>query len=113
LLRKSSNVLLAFVIGQLLALQASNRLRGAIGLAAILWLGFPFTLLSGSVPWQNVPLELGFIHCGDWLIKILLLPLTLWFINWNAEMRVNQSAVRAVQGNRIDTAAEREFRWHK
>jgi hypothetical protein len=71
------NVLLAFVIGQLLASQASNRLRGAIGLAAILWLGFPFTLLSGSVLWQNVPLELAFIHFGDWLIKILLMTLTL------------------------------------
>jgi hypothetical protein len=47
------NVLLAFAIGKLLALQASNRLSGAIGLAAILWLGFPFTLLSGSVLWKN------------------------------------------------------------
>ena len=71
------NVLLAFAIGQLLALQASNRLRGAIGLAALLWIGFPFMLLSGSVLWQDVPQELGSIHCGDWLIKILLTPLTL------------------------------------
>jgi Protein of unknown function (DUF1761) len=71
------NVLPAFAIGQLLALQASNRLRGAIGLAALLWIGFPFMLLSGSVLWQDVPQELGSIHCGDWLIKILLTPLTL------------------------------------
>jgi hypothetical protein len=62
---------------------------------------------------EKLPLELGFIHCGDWPIKILLMPLTLWFINRNAEMRVNQSAVQAVRGNRIDTAVEREFRWHK
>ena len=92
------NLLLAFVISGLLARQEANRLRAALGLAAILWLGFPFTLLSGSVLWQNVPTELGLIHCGDWLLKILLMTLTLWLIN-RKEMRVNLTAVRAVQRN--------------
>jgi hypothetical protein len=46
-----------------------------------------------------VPPELGLIHCGDWLLKILLMTLTLWLINRNAEMRVNLTAVRAVQRN--------------
>jgi hypothetical protein len=34
------------------------------------WLGFSFTPLSGSVLWQRVPLELGFIYGGDRPIKI-------------------------------------------
>lgn len=91
------NLLLAFVIGTLLARQPGNSLRAALGLAAILWLGFPFTLLSGSVLWQNVPTELGLIHCGDWLLKILLMTLTLWLMNRNAGIRVNLTAVREVQ----------------
>jgi hypothetical protein len=93
------NLLLASVISGFLARQDANRLRAALGFAAILWLGFPFTLLSGSALWQNVPPELGLIHCGDWLIKILLMTVTLWLINGNAEMRVNLTAVRAVQRN--------------
>lgn len=93
------NLLLAFVISELLARLHADRLRGSMGLAAILWLGFPVTLLSGSVLWQNVPIELALIHCGDWLIKILLMTLTLWLVNRNAVMRSHSSAIRAAQAN--------------
>lgn len=88
------NLLLAFVIRWLLGRQEASRLKPALGLAAILWLGFPFTLLSGSVLWQNVPLALGLIHCGDWLIKILLVTLTLWLVNRNTAMRLHLTALR-------------------
>jgi hypothetical protein len=85
------NLLLASVICWLLAHQEANRLRAALGLAAILWLGFPFTLLSGSVLWQNVSPALALIHSGDWLIKILLMTLIPWFVNRNAESRLRLS----------------------
>lgn len=45
------------------------------------------------------PTREWFIHGRDWLIKILLMTLTLWFINRNAELRVNQTPVLAAQGN--------------
>lgn len=98
------NLLLAFVISWLLTRQKASRLRAALGLAAMLWLGFPFTLLSGSVLWQNVPVELALIHCGDWLIKILLMTLIPWFVNPHAEMRLRLSrhqltTARVVQPN--------------
>jgi len=93
------NLLLAFVICWLLARQEASRLRSALSLAAILWLGFPFTLLSGSVMWQNVPIELGLIHCGDWLIKILVMTLTLWLVNRNSVTSSDLTAIRAVQPN--------------
>ena len=93
------NLLLAVVISELLARLQANSLRAALGLAAILWLGFPFTLLSGSVLWQNVPIELGFIHCGDWLFKILLITLTMWFVNGKAAMRSHSRAIHASQAN--------------
>jgi len=75
------NLLLASVICWLLTHQEPNRLRAALGLATIPWLGFPVTLLSGSVLWQNAPPELALIHSGDWLMKVLLMTLIPWLIS--------------------------------
>ena len=85
------NLLLASVICWLLVRQETNRLRAPLDLAAMLWLGFPFTLLSGSVLWQNVPPELALIHSGDWLIKILLMTLIPWLVNRSAQSRLRLS----------------------
>jgi hypothetical protein len=75
------NLLLALVISRLLAGQRVDKLPASLGLAVMLWLGFPLTLLSGSVLWQNVPLQLALIHSGDWLLKILLMTLIPWLVN--------------------------------
>lgn len=40
-------------------------------LALVLWAGFPFVLLSGSVMWDKVPVATAARHGGDWLIKLL------------------------------------------
>ena len=98
------NLLLASVICWLLTHQEANRLRAALGFAAILWLGFPFTLLSGSVLWQNVPPELALIHSGDWLMKVLLMTLIPWLISRKGWTRLQlsrqeETAVRAVHPN--------------
>ena len=103
----SRNLLLAFVISWLLGHHKPIALRDAIGLVIILWLGFPFTLLSGSALWQNVPLALGLIHGGDWLLKILLMTLTLWLIDRNSEMRVHLTRIRAARELKSDAVAER------
>jgi hypothetical protein len=42
-------------------------------LAAILWVGFPAMLLTGSVIHENVPWQLAIIHAGDWLLKLLII----------------------------------------
>lgn len=82
------NLVLAFMISGLLGRLQADRLSSALGLAAMLWVGFPLTLLSGSVLWQNVQPELALIHSGDWLFKILLMTLIPWLITRNAETRV-------------------------
>jgi Protein of unknown function (DUF1761) len=86
------NFLLVSVITRLVASQEINGLKAAIRLAAILWLGFPVTLLPGSVMWQNAPLDLGLIHCGDWMLKILLMSLILWLVKRDAAMRFDVTA---------------------
>lgn len=93
------NLLLASVICWLLAGLGANSLKSALRLAAILWLGFPFTLLSGSVLWQNVPVELGLIHSGDWLLKLFLMTTTFWLVNRKAAVVLHQRAIGAVQPN--------------
>ncbi|WP_433272500.1 DUF1761 domain-containing protein [Actinosynnema sp. CS-041913] len=40
-------------------------------LALVLWVAFPFVLLSGSVMWDKVPVATAARHGGDWLIKLL------------------------------------------
>ena len=85
------NVILASVICWLLSKQGPVKLTAALVLAAALWLGFPFILLSGSVMWQGVPLVLALIHAGDWFVKIGVVTLLLWLINlksavWSAQL---------------------------
>jgi hypothetical protein len=48
--------------------------KRALGLGLWLWVGFPVILLTGSILWQNVPWQLAAIHSGDWLIKLILIP---------------------------------------
>lgn len=40
-------------------------------LALVLWVAFPFVLLSGSVMWDRVPVATAARHGGDWLVKLL------------------------------------------
>ncbi len=71
---------LAYVIARLILRLNVTDWKGAIGLGLWLWLGFPVVLLTGSMLWQNVPWQLAAIHSGDWLIKLLLIPVgvALW-----------------------------------
>jgi hypothetical protein len=74
------NVLLAFVIAYLVDRLGINDLVGAVGLGLILWVGFPFILLGGSILHEKYPWRLAAIHAGDWLLKLLLMVLIvgLW-----------------------------------
>jgi len=48
--------------------------KQAVELGLWLWVGFPVILLTGSILWQKVPWQLAAIHAGDWLIKLILIP---------------------------------------
>src|SRR5258708_10638347 len=81
------NLLLASVIVWLLAHRQMIKLKSVVVFGVILWFGFPVTLLSGSVMWQNVPFGLALIHSGDWLVKILLMTVIPWVVSKNAGPR--------------------------
>ena len=70
-------LVLAFVIAHIIAaLGVSNWFIGA-HLGLLLWLGFPVVLLTGSVIWENIPVKVAAIHAGDWLVKLLVIPIIL------------------------------------
>jgi hypothetical protein len=68
----------ALVAGVIAGLAAHLEVSGvgeALVLGLVLWVGFPFVLLSGSVLWDKVDWRLAGIHAGDWLLKLLVISL--------------------------------------
>lgn len=81
------DVLLASAISWLLSRHRSRDGRAVLAFVAVLWFGFPFVLLSGSVMWQNVPPELALIHSGDWLMKIGFMTVVPWLMSRGNALR--------------------------
>lgn len=73
-------LVLAYVIARFVALLGITSWLGAVHFGLFLWIGFPVILLTGSVLWDNVPWKVAAIHAGDWLVKLLVIPIiaTLW-----------------------------------
>jgi len=80
---------LAFVVAHLVLRLNIVEWKGALRLGLWLWIGFPVVLLTGSMLWQNVPWQLALIHSGDWLIKLILIPVTV--VVWPKRARVGMS----------------------
>ncbi|UOZ10471.1 DUF1761 domain-containing protein [Amycolatopsis sp. WQ 127309] len=68
---------LVTVFAGLSAAVGVDGVAGALGLALVLWVGFPVLILAGSVLHENVPVRLAALHAGDWLVKIVVVALVL------------------------------------
>jgi hypothetical protein len=64
---------LAFLVGRV----KPKNWRSALLLGLVLWLGFYVVQLTGAVIWDNEPWQLGAVHAGDWLMKMLFMSVTL------------------------------------
>src|SRR2546422_871090 len=73
-------LVLAYVIARFVALLGVSSWLGAVHFGLFLWIGFPVILLTGSVLWENIPWKVAAIHAGDWLVKMLVIPIivSLW-----------------------------------
>lgn len=71
---------LAYVVAHFVSRLGISSWMGAAHLGLLLWLGFPVILLIGSILWENTPVKVAAIHAGDWLVKLLVIPIivTLW-----------------------------------
>lgn len=54
---------------------------GVLGLALMLWIGFPAVLLAGSVTWEKVPVLTATMHAGDWLLKLLVVAVAIGLLH--------------------------------
>src|SRR6266581_804531 len=68
-------LVLAFVIARFGARLGVSGWMGAVHFGLFLWIGFPVILLTGSVLWENIPWKVAAIHAGDWLVKMLVIPI--------------------------------------
>jgi hypothetical protein len=68
-------IVLAYVIARFVALLGISSWMGAVHFGFFLWIGFPVILLTGSILWENVPVKVAAIHAGDWLVKLLVIPI--------------------------------------
>ena len=71
---------LAYIVAHFVAALGINNWFIAAHFGLLLWIGFPVVLLAGSVLWDNTPVKVAAIHAGDWLVKLLVIPIivTLW-----------------------------------
>jgi tetrahydromethanopterin S-methyltransferase subunit D len=63
----------SFVVASLVEQFGVVDWKGALRLAVLVWIGFPFMILTGSVLWDNRPRKFAAIHSGDWLMKLVLM----------------------------------------
>jgi len=78
---------LGYVIARLVAGLNIVDWKGGLQLGLWLWIGFPAVLLTGSILWQGAPWQLAAIHSCDWLIKLILIPVTCAV--WRKPMRAS------------------------
>ena len=64
---------MAFVLAYLIDTTAQTTVAGAVGLAVLLWVGFPVVLLIAPVIWGGQPWRLAILHAGDWLVKLAVM----------------------------------------
>lgn len=65
------SLVLAAVVAGVGAAAGVDGIWPGVLLAAVLWVGFPAVLLSGSAIHEKVPWRLAALHAGDWLLKLL------------------------------------------
>ncbi len=73
-------LVLAYIIAHFVALLGVSSWLGAVHFGVLLWIAFPVVLLTGSILWENIPVKVAAIHAGDWLVKLLVIPIivTVW-----------------------------------
>lgn len=70
----------SFVLAYLIVRLDLRNWRQSIGLMLLLWLAFHAVGMTGAVLWDNMHWQLGAVHAGDWLMKMIFMgiTLTLW-----------------------------------
>lgn len=73
LVEVARSLVVAAVLAGLAAWIGTEGWMQALLLGLVVWVGFPVTILSGSVVHEKVPWRLAAIHLGDWLVKLVVI----------------------------------------
>jgi hypothetical protein len=68
-----SSYVLALLITRLHLLQW----KSAVKLILLLWLAFHAVGMAGAILWDNMAWQLGAVHAGDWLMKMVFMAVVL------------------------------------
>lgn len=70
----------SYVIALLIVRISITSVRSSINFILLLWLAFHAVGMAGAILWDHVAWQLGAVHAGDWLMKMIFMTvvLTLW-----------------------------------
>lgn len=72
-------IIASYVIALLITRVAISDWRNAIRLMLLLWLAFHAVGMAGAILWDHMPWQLGAVHAGDWLLKMIYMATVLNF----------------------------------
>ena len=70
-------LIVSYVLALLITRLKLIRWQSAAGLTFLLWLAFQAVGMAGAVMWDHMPWQLGMVHAGDWLMKMLFMSVVL------------------------------------
>jgi hypothetical protein len=63
--------------------------KKSVKLIFLLWLAFHAVGMAGAIIWDNMPLELGLVHAGDWLMKMLFMAIVLGLCHKKSILKIS------------------------
>jgi len=74
-------LIVAVVLAKLIVRLNLTNWKDTTKLILLLWLAFHAVGMAGAILWDNMQWQLGAVHAGDWLMKMLFIGivLTIWF----------------------------------
>ena len=80
-------IIASFVLAHLIVLIGLTKWKVTTRLMLLLWVAFHAVGMAGAVLWDNMQWQLGAVHAGDWLMKMLYMGvvLSIWLNKKNKE----------------------------
>ena len=67
----------SYVIALLITELKLTDSKSAIKFIFLLWIAFHAVGMAGAVIWDNMAWQLGLVHAGDWLMKMIFMAIVL------------------------------------
>jgi hypothetical protein len=73
-------IIASFVLALLITRLGLRTIKVTVELMILLWFAFHAVGMAGAVLWDNMQWQLGAVHAGDWLMKMIFIGIahTLW-----------------------------------